>query len=1506
MKNFLLVVGSFFGLLMLSEHTAQAQCPTLASVTLQSHTDISCFGANDGTITVDLADASTSIPYNFDLFDVNTGLPLIPGFDVTEVEDKTAKSVTYSDIPPGLYRVVFFKSGCPSLVIQDPPFGFEITEPTQIVATSTIAPDCDATVGVGNGKIDIVISGGVSPYPSIIWTGPTAIPNGTISTASNLDAGNYTVTITDNTGCPIVENYTIPITTQANAGPPTGLTCGTNSFALSGNAFGAGEIGTWTGPAGVTFSPDANTPNATANNLNVGNNVLTWTITDAGFVCPGSTDNITVTYSNVNMSGTSDVALPCFGATTASGTFTVTGGVAPFTYSIISNTSGATIVLPAPGPTTSVNFTNGGVGVVTLQVQDNSTCTDQVTITITQPAAGVTATTTITQVSCNGGNNGSILVTPSGGVAPYDFSIDGGASYPVLDVATHTFTALTAQNYNLRVRDANGCESAVIARTVTQPTVISPGATPSAVACFGGNSGSITVTPTGGVSPYDFSIDGGTTYPILNGTNTTFTNLTANSYNIRVRDANNCETVITPVVVTQPAAAVTASTTPTDVLCFGDNTGSILITPSGGVAPYDFSIDGGTTYPIADIATHTFSGLSANNYNIRVRDANNCETAVLIVTINQPGVALSAATTPVHNTCFGAATGSIQVVPAGGTAPYDFSIDGGTTYSIVDIAAHTFTGLVANTYNIRVRDANNCETTVIPVAITQPAAAVSAAPTPTDATCFGGSDGSISVTPSGGVSPYDFSMDGGTTYAIVDLATHTFTGLVANNYNIRVRDANGCETAVLVTTVGQATDITFSPVVVDATCFNGTDGSMSVTPSGGTGPYDFSIDGGTSYPVTGLAVHTFTGLTAQNYNLRVRDANGCESSVFVQTVGASVAVSVDATNSTAATCAGLNDGTITVTTVSGGNGAYQYSIDNGTSFQASATFIGLAASSYNVVVKDGNNCASAPVIVLVGSGLVYDVSASSTPAACAGVNDGTVTVTSTTGGVAPFQYSIDGGALQVSATFTSLGVGNHSVTAVDANGCVSNPFDIVVGSGVTLSSTNVPSAVTVCLGSDGSIDISGITGGTSPYDLSIDNGVTFPVTDVTANTFSGLTAGDYNVVIRDNAGCLSTAALVTVAAPPGCVLNCLAFNVVTDAQTQRPTCNGGADGVIALTITGPPGNYIVSLIPSVAPPVILPSGSTFVFSNLSDNAYQYQITDGTNICVQSFTWDVVANVQATASAFQDSPCFGTPAGSAVIDATGSATGQYFFSVDGTSWTEFIPGNIVTGLPGLGTYNIRVGGSVNDPCFDVVSVTINELGTALLDTVYVSPVIGFPAVSYPESPTATRVVGIEESGAAPYEVRLELVDPYGITPTPPFIIDWTVVDETNPQSFIPQKQVDALYAGEYVLSLRDAIGCEKTFSVIIGLDERIFIPNIFTPNKSDDLNSTFFVRNLPDKGSRLSVSDRWGKEVFSSNDYNPNTLWDGGETPDGVYFYRLQIKSGKTYTGWVEILRGTKP
>src|SRR5690606_14982535 len=139
---------------------------------------------------------------------------------------------------------------------------------------------------------------------------------------------------------------------------------------------------------------------------------------------------------------------------------------------------------------------------------------------------------------------------------------------------------------------------------------------------------------------------------------------------------------------------------------------------------------------------------------IVVRDANGRVTPVAAVAIPQPAAAGSRTTAQTIVPCFGASTGEMTVTGAGGVGPYDFSIDGGATYAMLAQPSHTFAGLVADDYDIVVRDANGCVTPVIPVTITQPAAAVSGSTSQTDVTCFGANTGEIVVTGAGGVGPY--------------------------------------------------------------------------------------------------------------------------------------------------------------------------------------------------------------------------------------------------------------------------------------------------------------------------------------------------------------------------------------------------------------------------------------------------------------------------------------------------------------------------------------------------------------------------------------------------------------------------------------------------------------------------------------------------------------------------------------------------------------------------------
>ncbi|HEY5919111.1 MAG TPA: gliding motility-associated C-terminal domain-containing protein, partial [Chryseolinea sp.] len=150
----------------------------------------------------------------------------------------------------------------------------------------------------------------------------------------------------------------------------------------------------------------------------------------------------------------------------------------------------------------------------------------------------------------------------------------------------------------------------------------------------------------------------------------------------------------------------------------------------------------------------------------------------------------------------------------------------------------------------------------------------------------------------------------------------------------------------------------------------------------------------------------------------------------------------------------------------------------------------------------------------------------------------------------------------------------------------------------------------------------------------------------------------------------------------------------------------------------------------------------------------------------------------------------------------------------------------------------------------------------------------------------------------YEVSLTTADDDIV------VFDWAQL-KLNPQNKFATV-FDYLPPGVYRINLRDATGCIKTQDVDVSLDPSVYVPNIFTPN-DDAVNDEFEVLNLPlDGHHKLIVSNRWGNEVYSSKDYREGNFWNAEGTSDGIYFYRLQVEGGQTYTGWVEILRGNKP
>jgi len=360
-------------------------------------------------------------------------------------------------------------------------------------------------------------------------------------------------------------------------------------------------------------------------------------------------------------------------------------------------------------------------------------CESSCSVMIAEPVA-LACTTAVADATCNGDSNGSTMVTASGGVAPYTYLWDDLAAQ-----TTQTATSLTAGTYTVVVTDANGC-TVMCSAVVDEPVVLACSLMPTDVTCNGNTDGSLTVTGTGGITPYAYSLDGGP----FQGVNV-FSNLSAGNYVVTTRDANLC--VTTCMITIDEPMPISCSTDVDDPSNCGIDDGTITITGTGGSPAYEYSLDGGA-YQTGNV----FGSLSAGSYTISIRDVNGC-VSTCSATLALPQTPTCSVAT-VDAVCAGDATGELTVTATGGSAPYEYSLDG-----LVFQAGNSFVGLTAGMYTVTVRSAAqpNCESTCSGT-VGEPLV-LACSSTHTDVSCNGFSDGEATVVASGGVAPYAYLWD---------------------------------------------------------------------------------------------------------------------------------------------------------------------------------------------------------------------------------------------------------------------------------------------------------------------------------------------------------------------------------------------------------------------------------------------------------------------------------------------------------------------------------------------------------------------------------------------------------------------------------------------------------------------------------------------------------------------------------------------------------------------------
>ncbi|PLX13952.1 MAG: hypothetical protein C0594_00620, partial [Marinilabiliales bacterium] len=690
-------------------------------------------------------------------------------------------------------------------------------------------------------------------------------------------------------------------------------------------------------------------------------------------------------------------------------------------------------------------------------------------VTISSSLQQITSSFSVTDALCSGDASGEIDLTVGGGTPGYVYNWSNSST-------DEDLSGLAAGSYDVTITDANSCtkvSSTSVAEAATISTSISDSSDPD---CNGGSDGYLQVSVTGGTPSYLYNWSSG-------GTSASVSGLSAGSYSVTVTDANGCST--TQAASLGEPTAVTVTTSGNDVLCSGESTGTASVTPSGGTPSYTYQWSNSQT-------TQSISALSAGDYTVTVFDNNSCQYTFTHTVTEPSALSLS----PSHNdaTC-GNSNGDASVSVSGGTSGYTYDWTTGSTQNSIS-------GLAAGTYTVTVEDAHSCQETesIVVGNIAGPTSSISAS---ANVNCNGGSNGSATVSPSGGTNPLTYTWSDGQTDA-------SATSLAAGVYSVTVVDANLCQ-AVSNVTITEPSAVSPNTSGVDVSCNGGSDGSVSAAPSGGTPAYSYEWStGATSASVNNV-------LPVGSYIVTVTDAQGCTAEESVSLVAPSP-LGLTFTVSDAS-CYDACDGE-SQANASGGAGGYTYAWDGNTGFQTTQTATSLCDGTYNVTVEDANGCVLSSTTT-ISEPTEINLSTSSTQASC-GLADGSASVTATGGAGSysyawtPTGYTDDG-----NGNYSDLDGGSYDVLVTDGSGCTNsatiNVNETGAPSASILSSINVS-----CNGGNNGEATVDATGGTPPYSY---NWAPDGYTGDGSDNYSGLIAGNYSVSVTDAGGCQATTSI---------------------------------------------------------------------------------------------------------------------------------------------------------------------------------------------------------------------------------------------------------------------------------------------------------------------------------------------------------------------------------------------
>ena len=903
-----------------------------------------------------------------------------------------------------------------------------------------------------------------------------------------------------------------------------------------------------------------------------------------------------------------------------------------------------------PGGETTDSIGSQCAGNYDLTVYDVDGCPKDTTVTITTPIA--IDVTLVNQVNliCHNQCIGELEVTATDGTAPYSYQwYDATAGTPIVGETNALVQNLCAGDYYVEVTDFNGCSINSSTFTITEPTPINPTISVNDVLCAGDCNGTGTTSASGGTPGYNFEwfdLNG----PTSVGTGTNINTLCAGDYYVEVTDNNSCVVQSDTLTVNEPTP-VTTSTTQTDILCNGQCTGEITVTPAGGVGGYTYEWLDASQTTIPGETNPTIQNLCAGDYYAVVTDANGCDDTTAVVTITEPP-AIDIQTTVTEIQCNGDCSGEITATVTGGVGPYNLQwFDCNTSNPIPGETNLTISGLCAGSYYLQVTDANGCVIDNLSNCdvLNDPPQLTITLDNTTDASCGGFCDGSATATVTGGTGATNVDWYDNVGDVLVGSGT-TFGGFCTGNFYGVVADANGCSDTTVIFNITDAANVTGNLTTNDATCFGFCDGSASIVAAGGTPPYTYEWVAVPSGVVVGSADNV-SGLCAGDYTVEIFDVNLCSSGPIAFTIDQSPQLTATL-NSTDASCNGDCDGTASIT-VNGGVPGYNYNWSPGPGGgQGTPNASGLCADTYTVTVTDNIGCVL-DTTVTITEPTAFDLTVGTTDETCAGDCDGTATVTVNSGGTSGYNYNWvpAPGAGQGTPNATNMCPGAYDLTITDVTGC-DTTITVTITGPTALSVNAAGIADNLCFGDCNGTAEAVVSGGTPGYNYSWAPG------GQSTATATGLCAGGYTVTVTDANGCVDTDN-VTIAEPNTYDIN----TSFTDAQ-----CNGVCDGTATVTVNSggtPPYNY------SWNDPF---NQTTSTATGLCAGNYDVTVSDA-NGCdtVISFTISepTVLSVPITNS---NSSCFGQCSGSATVTPAG---GTAPYSVTWVDANTGIPSGITT-------------------------------------------------------------------------------------------------------------------------------------------------------------------------------------------------------------------------------------